>query len=217
MAAHRGHHRGRIYLIGLTGGIGSGKSTVAQLCAQRGARVVSADELARRVVEPGSEALAQLARQFGGQLLLADGSLDRAALGQRIFADPQARRRVEKLLHPRIQAMAKHAFASAPTGATVIYDIPLLVEAADAADFDEVCVVEAPLEVRLARLADRGLDRAAALARIEQQASDEERRALADVIIDNSGNLEQLARQVEPHLQRWRQRAHALLARTPER
>lgn len=213
MAAQRGHHRGRIYLIGLTGGIGSGKSTVAQLCAERGARVVSADELARRAVEPGSEALTRLSRHFGGQLLLPDGSLDRAALGRRVFADPQARRTVERLLHPRIQALANHAFAGMPTGATVIYDIPLLVEVADAADFDEVCVVEAPLEVRLARLAARGLARADALARINQQASDAERRAVADVVLDNSGSLEQLARQVEPLMQRWQRRAHALLAR----
>ncbi|MGY1709659.1 dephospho-CoA kinase [Geodermatophilus sp. SYSU D00758] len=183
--------------IGLTGGIGSGKSTVAGLLAARGAQVVDADVLAREVVAPGTPGLAAVAAEFGDGVLTADGNLDRPALAALVFADPAARQRLDGLVHPLVRARAAELVAAAPPDAVVVQDVPLLVETGQAASYDLVLVVEADLATRLARLAERGVPEADARARIAAQATDEQRRAVADVVLDNSGSLEDLAAQVD--------------------
>ncbi|RFU22645.1 dephospho-CoA kinase [Geodermatophilus marinus] len=183
--------------IGLTGGIGSGKSTVAGLLAARGARVVDADALAREVVAPGTPGLAAVAAEFGEGVLTADGALDRPALAALVFADPAARQRLDGLVHPLVRARAAELVAAAPPDAVVVQDVPLLVETGQAASYDLVLVVEADLATRLARLAERGVAEADARARISAQATDEQRRAVADVVLDNSGSLADLAAQVD--------------------
>ncbi|MGY1695886.1 dephospho-CoA kinase [Geodermatophilus sp. SYSU D00814] len=183
--------------IGLTGGIGSGKSTVAALLAARGALVVDSDAIAREVVEPGTPGLAAVADAFGPQVLTADGALDRAALASIVFRDPQARARLDGIVHPLVRARAQEVVAAAPPDAVVVQDVPLLVETGQAGRFDLVLVVETDLETRLARLVRRGLSEDDARARIAAQATDEQRRAVADVVLDNSGDPDALARQVE--------------------
>lgn len=183
--------------IGLTGGIGSGKSTVAAMLADRGALVIDADAVARGVVAPGSEGLAAVAAEFGPSILAADGSLDRAALAAVAFADDAARHRLNATLHPRIAAHTAELMAAATPGQPIVHDVPLLVENGLAPAYDAVIVVEAPLDVRLARLAGRGVTDADARRRMAAQATDDERRTVADVIIDNSGDLAALADQVD--------------------
>ncbi|MGY1701097.1 dephospho-CoA kinase [Geodermatophilus sp. SYSU D00766] len=183
--------------IGLTGGIGSGKSTVAALLAARGALVVDSDAIAREVVEPGTPGLAAVADAFGPQVLTADGALDRAALASIVFRDPRARARLDGIVHPLVRARAQEVVAEAPPDAVVVQDVPLLVETGQAGRFDLVLVVETDLETRLARLVRRGLSEDDARARIAAQATDEQRRAVADVVLDNSGDPDALARQVE--------------------
>jgi dephospho-CoA kinase len=183
--------------IGLTGGIGSGKSTVAAQLAARGALVVDADRIAREVVEPGTPGLAAVADAFGPGVLTADGALDRAALAAIVFSDPEARARLDGIVHPLVRARAKELIAQAPADAVVVQDVPLLVETGQAGQYDLVLVVEADLETRVARLAVRGLGEDDARARIAAQATDEQRRAVADVVLDNSGAPEALAAQVE--------------------
>ena len=183
--------------IGLTGGIGSGKSTVAALLAARGAVVVDADRIAREVVEPGTPGLAAVVGAFGPGVLTADGALDRAALASIVFADPEARARLDGIVHPLVRARAQEVVARAPEGAVVVQDVPLLVETGQAGQYDLVLVVEADLETRVARLALRGLTEEDARARIAAQATDEQRRAVADVVLDNSGAPDALAAQVE--------------------
>jgi dephospho-CoA kinase len=183
--------------IGLTGGIGSGKSTVARLLAHQGAVLVDADRIAREVVEPGTPGLAAVAEAFGDGVLGPDGSLDRAALAAVVFADPDARRRLDGIVHPLVRHRAAELVAAAPDDAVVVQDVPLLVETGQASSFDLVLVVEADLEARLARLVDRGLAEDDARARIAAQATDEQRRAVADVVLDNSGTQEELAAQVD--------------------
>lgn len=182
--------------IGLTGGIGSGKSTVAGLLADRGAVVVDADRIAREVVEPGTPGLAAVVEAFGEGVLSADGSLDRPALAAVVFSDPAARARLDGIVHPLVRDRAVQLAAGAPTDAVLVNDVPLLVETGQAASYDLVVVVEAELATRLARLVDRGVPEADARARIAAQATDEQRRAVADVVLDNSGTREQLAEQV---------------------
>lgn len=196
-------HRQRIFLVGLTGGIGAGKSTVAALCAEAGAVVVSADELARQVVSPGSPALAKVGALFGSQVISDSGELDRAALAQIVFADDAARAELEDVLHPAIQAAASRAFAAVAPGSLVVYDIPLLTELRAEKDYDAVLVVETPVALRLERLVKRGMTLADARARIEAQASDEERRAIADVVVMNDSSVADLAAQLRPHLETW--------------
>ena len=179
--------------IGLTGGIGSGKSTVASLLAERGARVVDADRLAREVVEPGTPGLAAVVAEFGDGVLTAEGALDRAALAALVFADPAARARLDGVVHPLVRARAAELVAEAPAGAVVVQDVPLLVETGQAGLFDLVLVVEAELETRVARLVDRGLSESDARARIASQATDEQRRAVADVVLTNDGDRDALA------------------------
>jgi dephospho-CoA kinase len=183
--------------IGLTGGIGSGKSTVAALLAQHGARVVDADRIAREVVEPGTPGLAAVVAEFGEGVVTADGALDRPALAALVFGDPAARARLDAVVHPLVRARAAELVAAAPADAVVVQDVPLLVETGQAGSFDLVLVVETDLGTRVARLVDRGLTADDARARIASQATDEQRRAVADVLLRNDGDREALAAQVE--------------------
>jgi dephospho-CoA kinase len=183
--------------IGLTGGIGSGKSTVARLLAERGAAVIDADVLAREVVAPGTPGLAAVVEAFGAGVLTPDGALDRPALAAVVFGDSDARARLDGIVHPLGRARAAESMAALPQDAVVVQDIPLLVETGQAGSFDLVLVVEADREVRVARLVARGLAEADARARIAAQATDEQRRAVADVVLANSGAPEELAAQVD--------------------
>jgi dephospho-CoA kinase len=189
--------------IGLTGGIGSGKSTVARLLADRGAVVVDADRIAREVLEPGTPGLAAVFDEFGTEVRAADGSLDRAALAAIVFSDDDARRRLDALVHPLVRRRSAELVAAAAPDAVVVNDVPLLVETGQAGSYDLVLVVEADPETRVARLIGRGLSEADARARIGAQATDEDRRAAADVVLDNSGTPEELAEQVDRF---WRER-----------
>jgi dephospho-CoA kinase len=192
-----------MYLIGLTGGIASGKSLVSRRLAEHGAVVVDADVLAREVVEPGSEVIEEIARQFGHGVIAPDGSLDRAALGAIIFPDPAERQKLNAITHPAVWARAREAFAKATAenpDVIVVYDVPLLVEAAAGRNhaFDLVVVVNASIETRSRRLVeDRGMTREEAAHRLNSQASNAERLAIADVVIENEGTLEQLHRRVD--------------------
>ena len=183
--------------IGLTGGIGSGKSTVAALLAARGAVVVDADRIAREVVEPGTPGLAAVVGAFGRGVLTEDGALDRSALASIVFADQTARARLDGIVHPLVRARAEEVVAQAPPDAVVVQDVPLLVETGQAGSYDLVLVVEADLATRVERLVGRGVSEDDARARIAAQATDEQRRAVADVVLDNSGSVEELEAQVE--------------------
>jgi dephospho-CoA kinase len=183
--------------IGLTGGIGSGKSTVSRLLAERGAVIVDADLIAREVVEPGTPGLASVVQAFGNTVLTADGALDRPALAAIVFSDPRARARLDGIVHPLVRARSAELVAAAPSDAVLVNDVPLLVETGQAGSYDLVLVVEAEPETRVARLVERGLTAEDARARISAQATDDQRRAVADVVLDNSGSLEHLAAQVD--------------------
>ncbi|HHU38466.1 MAG TPA: dephospho-CoA kinase [Propionibacterium sp.] len=184
--------------IALTGGIASGKSAVADLLAARGAVLVDSDVLAREVVAPGTPGLAAIVERFGEGILRPDGALDRPALGAIVFADPDARADLEAITHPRIRARAGELRAEAPAGAVVIDVIPLLVEGDLSGRFDEVIVVDVPEEVQVERLRRRdGFTRDEAMARLAAQASREDRLAVADHVIDNSGDTDALAAQVD--------------------
>ncbi len=186
-------------LVGLTGGIGSGKSTVAALLGAKGATVVDADQVARSVVEPGEPALAALVERFGAGILDPDGRLDRAALAAIAFADDDGRKALGEITWPAIGEEFERQIRESPDDAVVICDVPLLVEskAAAARPYVAVVVVEAPLELRLERLELRGVPRDDAQRRMAAQASDEERREVATHLIDNGGDLDSLARQVD--------------------
>ncbi|WP_084040089.1 dephospho-CoA kinase [Demequina sp. NBRC 110053] len=185
--------------IGLTGGIAAGKSTASARFAELGAVVVDHDVLARRAVEPGSAALVEIARAFGDRAV-PDGTLDRAALASIVFHDPLARAQLDGIVHPYVFAMARAADrqARADGARVVLHDIPLLVEAGADHDYDLVVAVAAAAELRLERMmASRGMSRDDAQARIDAQASDEERAAIADVVLDGSGPAEALRAQVD--------------------
>jgi len=188
-----------VLLVGLTGGIGSGKSTVARLLAERGAVIVDADAVARSVVEPGTPALEKLVERFGAGILSTDGSLDRQALADAAFVDDESRQALEGITHPAINEEFLRRMQAAPSDAVVVCDVPLLAESkqAQARGYPIVVVVEAPLELRLDRLEERGIARDDAQRRIAAQASDAERRALATHVIDNSGELSHLEAQIE--------------------
>jgi dephospho-CoA kinase len=193
-----------VYLVAVTGGIGSGKSTVSARFAERGCPVIDADRVAREVVEPGQPALTELAERFGEGVIRADGSLDRAAMASIVFADPEARAELERITHPRVAARMAERIADldAEPGArherVVVIDHPLLVETGQAGRFDAVVVVLAPDPVRLQRLADeRGMDPDDVRARIAVQATDAQRRAVATHVVDNSGDLAGLLAQVD--------------------
>ena len=170
---------------------------VAALLEERGAVVTSADEVARDVVSPGSDGLAAVVAEFGDGILAPDGSLDRSALGRLVFSDDLRRARLEEILLPLIAAEAWARMDTVPAGQVVVYDVPLLVEGQMQDMFDLVIVVEADLELRLERLSERGMNRDEALARIAVQATDEERRGVADVIVSNSGAIEDLSAEVD--------------------
>jgi dephospho-CoA kinase len=183
--------------VGLTGGIGSGKSEVARLLASYGAVVIDADLIAREVVEPGTAGLAKLVEEFGAGILRPDGSLDRERLADRVFGDEEARRRLNAIVHPLVGRRTAELKARVPPDAVVVYDVPLLVESGLQSLYDLVVVVDAPAETQVARLvAGRGMSESAARARIAAQAGREERLAAADVVIDNSGSLDELEAQV---------------------
>lgn len=188
-------------IVALTGGIASGKSTIAGRLADHGAIVVDADQLVREVQQPGSPVLAAIAEAFGERMLRPDGSLDRAALGQRVFGDADAVGRLNAIVHPAVRAESARRFAAAFTadpGAVVVYDVPLLVEARVDDPWDLVIVAHAPAELRHRRLVElRGMTDAEAQARIASQVSDEERLRVADVVIDTTGALDETLRQVD--------------------
>jgi dephospho-CoA kinase len=190
-----------VQLIGLTGGIASGKSTIARRLAENGAIVVDADRIAREVVEPGTPALAEIAETFGDGVLREDGSLDRPALGAIVFADGEALLRLNAITHPAVLRASTARFdaaAAADPDAVVVYDVPLLVESANEYPFDLIVVAHASAQARVERLvALRGMERAEAERRIRSQASDEERLAVADVVIDTDGTLEQTLEQAD--------------------
>lgn len=202
-------------VIALTGGIAAGKSTVAARLAEHGAIVIDADQLAREAVAPGSPGLAAVVERFGAAVLTDDGALDRAALGSIIFGDETERAALNAIVHPEVRRLYRahvDRIAEGNPDAIVVYDVPLLVEARAADEFALVVVAHAPAEVRVDRLVDlRGLDRASALARVQAQASDAERLALADVVIDTSGTLESTIEQVDAL---WRRLVADRAART---
>ena len=189
--------------VGLTGGTGSGKSTVARRLAALGAVVVDADLLAREVVAPGSAGLAAVVAAFGAGVQAQDGSLDRPALARLIFGTDERRRTLEAITHPLIAARSTGLIDAAPADAVVVHDVPLLVEKAMGAAYHLVVVVDAPVELRVGRLAQRGMAADDARARIRAQATDEQRRAAADVWLDNGGSDVELAAAVDDL---WHQR-----------
>lgn len=184
-----------MYLIGLTGGIASGKSVVSKRLAELGAVHVDADLIAREVVEPGTPGLAAIEEAFGPSVIAADGSLDRPALGAIVFADEPSRLILNGITHPAVQRTVRErieAARAADPNAVVVYDVPLLAEGKGKTgmDFDEIVVVDAEPETRIARMvANRSMTRDEAIARIAAQASDEERLAMADTVIHNDGDL----------------------------
>lgn len=186
-------------LVGLTGGIGAGKSTVAELLTERGAVVLDADAIAREVVEPGGPAFAGIVERFGDDVVGPDGRLDRAALAAKAFATEASRKDLEAITHPVIHAEFGRRMSEAPKDAIVVMDVPLLVESGTAAErgYEAVIVVEAPRGVRLDRLERRGINRADAEARMAAQASDEDRRAIATYVVDNSGDRAALVTQID--------------------
>ena len=179
--------------VGLTGGIGAGKSAVARRLARHGAVIIDADVLSREVVAPGTPGLAQIVSAFGSEVLTADDALDRPALGARVFGDADARARLEKIIHPRVRARTVELTHQAPDNAIVVNDVPLLVETGLAPTYHLVIVVEAAQDVRVRRLmATRGMTEEQAAARIAAQASDDQRRAAADVLLVNEDSLDEL-------------------------
>lgn len=180
--------------VGLSGGIGAGKSTVARTFSERGAYLIDADKIAREVVAPGTDGLAELVEAFGEDILAEDGSLDRAALAAKAFVDEEQRQRLNGITHPRVGARTWELLQAAPDDAIVIQDVPLLVEGHMAPFFHLVVIVHADEEVRLRRLTEqRGMAADDARARIRSQATVEQRREVADVWLDNSGTAEDLA------------------------
>jgi dephospho-CoA kinase len=183
--------------VGLTGGIASGKSMVAAELAERGAIIIDADVLAREVVEPGTPALAAILDRFGMQVL-KDGQLDRSRLAEIVFADPIARRDLERIVHPAVRARAAELERAAGDAAVVVHVIPLLVETGQHEDFDFVITVDADHETQVQRLMVRnGFTRAEAESRIAAQASREDRTLAADVVLDNTGSMTQLKQQID--------------------
>jgi dephospho-CoA kinase len=170
---------------------------VSRLLAERGAVIVDADRIAREVVAAGTPGLAAVVEAFGPDVLAPSGELDRPALAAVVFADAEARGRLDAIVHPLVRQRAAEVERAAPEGAVVVHDVPLLVETGQAGAYDVVLVVEADEEARVARLVERGLSEADARARIATQATDEQRRAVADVVLDNRGTPEELAVQVD--------------------
>lgn len=183
--------------VGLTGGVASGKSTVAAILVDLGAVLIDADLLAREVVAPGTDGLRRIVEEFGPEVLTEDGSLDRPAMGARVFGDEQARRRLEGIIHPLVRARAAELEADAAPGSVVVHDIPLLAETGQADSFDAVIVVDVPTETQVERMTRlRGMTRTDAEARVAAQAARADRLAVATYVIDNTGTHEDLRNRV---------------------
>lgn len=195
-------------LIALTGGIASGKSTIARRLAELGAVVVDADQIVRDVQAPGSAVLARIEDVFGADVIDADGALDRAALGAKVFGDPDQLARLNAIVHPAVRAESQRRFeeaASAGPETVVVYDVPLLVEARVDDPWDLIVVAHAPADERRRRLVElRGMAEQAAQERIDAQVSDERRLAIADVVIETAGSLEETIRQTDALWERIR-------------
>ena len=186
--------------VGLTGGIGSGKSTVAAMLTQRGAILVDADQIARRIVEPGSPVLARLAEEFGADIVNEDGSLRRSELAARAFATERGTRHLNEITHPAIRELAEAELAAAETAApsgVVVYEMPLLVETGQVSLVDAVIVVDVPEEQQVTRAVTRGLEAEDVRARMARQVPRAERLEAADHVIDNSGDLGSTEEQVD--------------------
>lgn len=190
-----------MYLIGLTGGIASGKSTVARRLAEHGAIIIDADVVSREVVAPGTPALSAIVEEFGANIIDADGALDRAQLGSVVFGNAQRLEKLNAIVHPAVKLRTAELLAQAKAAnpdAVIVYDVPLLVEADVAHNYDEVVVASAPEDIRIQRMTDlRGITEEAARARIGAQAPEEKRLAIADVVIDTGGDLQHTLDQVD--------------------
>ena len=183
-------------VVGLTGGIGAGKSTVAQFFAQLGALVIDADQLARMAIERGTDGFAEVMLRFGDEVIV-NGDIDRKKLAEIVFSDPQARKDLEAIIHPRVQALFAEAVADLDIDDILIYEIPLLVETGAAAKFDYIITVESDIELRKARLLKKGLYISQIEKRMASQVTPEAREAIADKVIRNDGDEDSLLRQVE--------------------
>jgi len=183
-------------VIALTGGIGAGKSLVANYFFSLGAEVIDADQLARNAIAQGSDGFNQVVQAFGDEIL-KDGDIDRKALGAIVFSNPKKRQKLESIIHPIVQQGLADARAELTDDLILIYEIPLLVETNAASKFDSIITVEAPLDVRIERLKNRGLETSEIEKRIANQATTDERKAVADYVIENDGNEEKLLRKVE--------------------
>ena len=199
----------RAVRVGLTGGVGSGKSSVAALLADKGAVIIDADRNAREVVEPGTPGYDAVVARFGPSVVSADGTLDRAAIANIVFNDEQALADLNAIVHPLVGQKMAQLMAEAPAGSIVVHDVPLLVENKLGPAYDLVVVVLADAETRVARLEGRGMPEADARARIAAQASDDERRAVANEIIENDGDRDALTAQVDALWERLQVRAEA--------
>ena len=184
------------FVVGLTGGIGSGKSLAAQFFSQLGAIVIDADQLARSAIERGSEGFDEVLLRFGDSVL-KNGDIDRVALGQIIFENPEAKKDLEEIIHPRIRIEFEEAVASLNPGQVMVYEIPLLVETKAADRFDFIITVESDAELRKQRLRARGMFHSDIEKRMASQATEEQRRAIADCVLINNGTEDDLLRQVE--------------------
>ena len=184
------------FVVGLTGGIGSGKSLAAQFFSQLGALVIDADQLARSAIERGSEGFDEVLLRFG-DTVLKNGDIDRVALGQIVFENPEAKKDLEEIIHPRIRAEFEDAVASLNPGQIMVYEIPLLVETNAADRFDFIITVESNAELRKQRLRARGMFHSDIEKRMASQATEEQRRAIADCVLTNDGSEDDLLRQVE--------------------
>jgi dephospho-CoA kinase len=199
-----------VLFVGLTGGIGSGKSAVAERLARHGAVVIDADDLARRAVEAGTPGFGAVVAAFGTDVVGPDGELDRPRLAEIVFGDPEARRRLEAIVHPEVARMLGAAVAPyRQTDRVVVYDVPLLVERGLRGLFDMVVTVEAPERLRLDRLAARGMGEEEARERMAVQASDAERAPVTDVVLPNAGTLEELDDRVQELWEALERRASA--------
>ncbi len=183
-------------VVGLTGGIGAGKSTVAQFFAELGALVIDADQLARMAIERGSDGFADVMLRFGDEIIV-NGDINRKKLAEIVFSDPQARKDLEAIIHPRVQALFAEAVADLDIDDILIYEIPLLVETGAAAKFDYIITVESDIELRKARLLKKGLYISQIEKRMASQVTPEAREAIADKVIRNDGDEDSLLRQVE--------------------
>jgi dephospho-CoA kinase len=190
-----------MYLIGLTGGIASGKSTIARRLAEHGATIIDADIVSREVVAPGSPALASIALEFGEDMIDSEGTLNRAKLGALVFSDAEKLEKLNAIMHPAVKTRSAEVLAKARADnpdSVIVYDVPLLVEADIARNYDEIIVASAPEETRIKRMIQlRGLTDEEAKARIGAQASEAKRLAIADVVIDTGGNLQHTLEQVD--------------------